>query len=140
MTYDLHVERIINAPSEAVFAARTSIATEREMTRRADPTADVRGEVLVGRARVAEWGPEDARCRVTQTFLEITEQKIVYAEVLEVPPSPVYTTTITETITPHGDGQTLFRFDVEGFPTEEERDLHREGYGIVLDRLVAYLG
>jgi uncharacterized protein YndB with AHSA1/START domain len=134
MGYVLVVERVINAPTEVVHRART----EREITRMFDSTSDLTGEVRIGGKRIAKWGPEDGRCRVTQTFLEISPERIVYSELLEVPPSPVYTSIITETIQEQG-GKTFFQFHVEGFPTAEERDMHREGYNIVLDRLEAYL-
>lgn len=138
MSYELDVERLIDAPTEDVYRARTDVGIEREIGQMFDSTSSMSGEVRLGGTRVGEWGPENRRYRVTQTFLEITQDRIVYSELLEVPPSPVYTSTITETIRDQ-DGKTLFHFHVEGFPNAEERDMHREGYNIVLDRLEAYL-
>jgi uncharacterized protein YndB with AHSA1/START domain len=138
MTYELDVRRVIDAPREVVYRARTDIDFERKISQMHDATSQLFGEVAVGKVRVAEWGPNESRCRVTQTFLEVDENRGVYSELLEVPPSPVYETLITETMLPE-DGKTLFHFHVEGFPTTEERDMHREGYNIVLDRLENYL-
>jgi|TARA_Y100000310_G_scaffold232707_1_gene235561 uncharacterized protein YndB with AHSA1/START domain len=138
MGHELDVQRLIDAPVDTVFRSRIDLDTEREISRMYNPTADISGEVRVGANRIIAWGTEDKRCRVTQTFLEIGVNRVVYSELLEVPPSPVYVSTITETMQPQGE-RTLFQFHVEGFPTAEERDMHSEGYNIVLDRLQGYL-
>lgn len=136
MPYELDVRRLIDAPVELVSRARTDIDIQREIAKANDGSAKLSGEIRVGGKRVEEWQQGDRTCRVTQTYLEIGPDR-VYSELLELPPSPVYESTITETLTPQ-DGKTLFWFHVEGFPTEQERDIHRKGYNIVLDRLEAW--
>ena len=103
-----------------------------------DASDRLAGEIGVGKQLVVTWTQDGVACRVTATFREVVPGRVVYEELLEVPPSPLYISKITETMQDHG-GKTLFRFHVEGFPTPEERDIHRVGYNIVLDRLERYL-
>lgn len=57
MSYVLDVERLIDAPADVVYRARTDVGLERTITRMFDDTADVYGEMCIGRARILEWGP-----------------------------------------------------------------------------------
>lgn len=134
MSYDHRAERLIGAPIEAVFRARTDLELMRRLNDH--PISRASGEVRPGAAVRVEWGPsEDRLCRVTQVFDEVDPpRRLVYREVLEAPPSPVYESVITETFAER-DGKTLIAFHHAGFPTEQERDVHKQGYEIILDRL-----
>ncbi len=138
MSYELEVERLIDAPVDVVYRAQTDVEIKRKIAAMHDASAGFAGEIGVGRQLVVTWIQDGTDCRVTATFREVAPGRVVYEELLEVPPSPVYVSTVTETMQDRG-GKTLFRFHVEGFPTAAERDMHRVGYNIVLDRLEQYL-
>ena len=134
MAYDLKLDGLINASIEAVFHARTDSDVLRRLNDH--PISCVSGDLRVGGSRVVEWGPsEDKLCRVTQVFREIERPyRLVYAELLEVPPSPVYESVISESFAA-SDGGTVLTFHVVGFPSVEERDLHTRGYRLAFERL-----
>jgi uncharacterized protein YndB with AHSA1/START domain len=130
----LKVEGLVDASVEAVFHARTDLDVLRRLNDH--PISRVSGDLCVGGTRIIEWGPsEEKLCRVTQVFREIERlRRLVYTELLEVPPSPVYESVICESFAER-DGKTLLTFRIEGFPTVEERDLHTRGYQLAFERL-----
>jgi uncharacterized protein YndB with AHSA1/START domain len=132
--YNLKVRGLVDAPVEAVFHARTDLDVLRQLNDH--PISRVSGELRVGGTRIIEWGTsEEMLCRVTHVFRRIESPHcLVYVELLEVSPSPVYETIISESFT-ECDGRTLLTFRITGFPTVEERDLHTRGYQLAFERL-----
>ena len=137
MSYELKVDRLLDASIEVVFHARTDPDVQRRLN--AHPISRASADLRVGGTACLEWGPsEDGLCRVTQVYREVERpHRLVYTEVLEAAASPVYESVITETFEERA-GRTLLTFHHQGFPTADERDLHRRGYHIILDRLEKY--
>jgi uncharacterized protein YndB with AHSA1/START domain len=72
---------------------------------------------------------------VSHVYREVDPpRRIAYTEVLEAPGTPLYGSLITEMFELRHGG-TLLTFQHQGFPTPEERDIHRRGYQIIIERL-----
>jgi len=134
MSYDLTVGRLIDAPADDVFAARTDPEIQRSLN--AHPISRASSDLRGGGVATLEWGAsEEELYRVHQVYREIDRpHQLVYDEVLYAPGTPVYNSVITETFEERG-GKTFLTFHHEGFPTVEERETHTRGYHIILDRL-----
>jgi len=137
VSYDLTISGTIAASAEEVFRARTDPELQRRLN--AHPISRASVDLRVGGKARLEWGPsEDALCRVSQVYQQIDPpRRITYREVLEEPDAPIYESVITE-IFDEWPGGTLLTFHHEGFPSAEERDKHRQGYHIILERLQKY--
>lgn len=128
MTYEFQTERLIDASPEDVFDALTDPAHQREWWGAEADIVRATGDAHVGgRARV-EWGPdENSLLSSDMVYLEIDRpHRLVYTEVVTEPRHPAYECVLTFTLEAVG-GKTRLVLVHTGFPTEEERDVHRRG-------------
>lgn len=142
MSYDLHVERLMDATREEAFdafLAREAI----EDWYRVEP--QWHAEVVAYDARVGGTtsvvfaDPQVGwSCREDMTYRELTRpDRIVYDQLFTATKdsqSNAYETMVTVTFTEQ-DGKTLLSLSETGYPEASERDAHANGWPAFLDRL-----
>jgi uncharacterized protein YndB with AHSA1/START domain len=134
----LRIERVIDAPREAVFAAWTTAAAMEEWYRDGD---DYTARVLEldlrvgGRYRI-EFGPAGQQQYLeTGVYVEIDPPaRLVMTETLEGIGFGWADTTVTVELEDH-DGKTRLTLVHEHFPTSEHRDGAVHGWPGFLDRI-----
>jgi uncharacterized protein YndB with AHSA1/START domain len=135
----LRIERLIDAPPEAVFRAWTS-REAMEVWYRDRPDDDVRVvelDVRVGGGYCVEFGPAGEKPYVeTGTYREIDPpNRLVMSETLDSPEGTQWSdTTVTVTLEAH-DGKTRLVLLHENFPSVEHRDGAGGGWPGFIDRL-----
>jgi uncharacterized protein YndB with AHSA1/START domain len=142
MSYELRVERLIDATPEEVFDAYTDAEEQKIWFAILNEGLIVEQEVdlRVGGKWVSAWGtaPEEL-FRETQTF-EVIERphRLVTKSTGSTPDGATLDTDVEVTFTEQG-GKTLMAVHQTGFPTEEMRDFFAETAWIgAFERLNAY--
>lgn len=137
-TYELNLERTLEAPVDRVWAALTDAG---QIARWYGPGEEFRIEVLEwdcrvgGRYRVAMHHPDGQTHTCFGVFKQIEpNQRISYTWAWEG--QPPMDTVVTFALTADGEG-TRLEFTHAGFPAEEVRDQHRMGWSGSLERLAA---
>lgn len=137
MSYDLKLERLIDARAQQVFDAFIDADAMKEWY------LDHPGwivEVLACDARVGgttsvAFGPGDERYREDMTYREFDRpHRLVYAATFWMPDGSSFDTVVTITFDVQ-DGKTLLTLVQTGFPNAEQRDAHRGGWPGFIDRL-----
>jgi len=138
----LRIERVIDAPREAVFAAWTT-ADAMEEWYRDGPDYEARVielDVRVGGGYRIEWGPAgEPPYRETGVYLEVVApSRLVITETLEGPGDAGWRDThLTVELEDHA-GKTLLKLTHE-LPTREHRDGAAGGWPGFLDRIERYV-
>ncbi len=138
----LHIERVIDAPREAVFAAWTTAAAMEEWYRDG-PDYEARVielDVRVGGGYRIEWGPAgEPPYRETGVYLEIdAPARLVITETLEGPGDAGWRDThLTIELEDH-DGKTRLKLTHE-LPTRDHRDGAAGGWHGFIDRIERYV-
>lgn len=126
MSYQLTVERVIEAPAEAVFDAFTDAGAQRVWMRAAgDPDAilETRCDLRVGGEWVAAWGPSrDELYRETNVFQVVDRPRRLVMATTSSTPDGFSLDTTTEVTVEEQDGKTRMTVVQRGFPTGELRD------------------
>lgn len=138
----LRIERLIDAPPEAVFDAwTTSAAMERWYADGDDFVARVvELDVRVGGRYRVEFGPAGAAPYVEYgEYLEVDRpRRLSMTETLEGVEAPWSDTRVTVELQDDG-GKTRLVLTHEGFPTTAHRDLASGGWPGFLDRIATLL-
>ena len=143
MSYELRVERLIDATPEEVFDAYTDPAAQQEWFTILDPDMIVVNEVdlRVGGTWVSSWGfSPDAMFHETNTF-EVVDRphRLVSTSVGSAPDGSSLETHVEVTFADDA-GKTRVTVVQTGFGSAEERDFFaREAWQGAFDRIVAYL-
>jgi uncharacterized protein YndB with AHSA1/START domain len=126
VSYQLTVERVIEAPAEAVFDAFTDAGAQRVWMRAAgDPDAilETRCDLRVGGEWVAAWGPSrDELYRETNVFQVVDRPRRLVMATTSSTPDGFSLDTTTEVTFEERDGKTRMTVVQRGFPTGELRD------------------
>ena len=135
----LRIERLIDAPADALFRAWTTRAAMETWYRdRPDDVVRVVDlDVRVGGRYRVEFGPAGEKPYVESgEYLEIAPpHRLVMSETLDAPDgTPWSGTTVTVTFEPRGD-KTLLVLVHENFPSTEQRDNAASGWPGFLDRI-----
>lgn len=143
MSYELRVERLIDATPEEVFDAYTDPVAQQGWFTILDPEMIVHNEVdlRVGGKWVSSWGfsPEEM-FHETNTF-EVVERpyRLVSTSVGSAPGGASIETHVEMTFVEE-DGKTLVTVVQTGFATAEERDFFAgQAWEGAFDRIAAYL-
>jgi uncharacterized protein YndB with AHSA1/START domain len=142
MSYDLKVERLIDASPEQVFDAYTDPAAQKIWYTILDEGMIVENEVdlRVGGTWVSAWGRSpDEMFRETNTF-EVVDRphRLVSKSSFDSPDGSTLETDLEVTFRESG-GKTLMTVVQSGFPTKELRDFVADTAWIgAFDRLNAY--
>jgi len=139
MTYDFTIERMFDASPAEVFDAMLDPDAQREWWTDGRPV-ETRADLRVGGTAYIEWETDDGHtCRAEQVFVVLERPtRIVLKETVHEPDAPVYECTLTFSLEARA-GKTFLTLHHEGFPSEAERDRHRDGTMIFLDRLQHYI-
>jgi len=145
VSYELRVERVIEAPAEVVFDAFTDAGAQQVWMRDTDDDPDAiletRCDLRVGGRWVAAWGPSrDELYRETNVFQVVDRpRRLVMATTSTTPDGDRLDTTVEVTFEDH-DGKTRMTVVQRGFPTAELRDYFAttawQGVLDALDRFV----
>jgi len=140
VTYAFTVERVFAASPEVTFDEMLDPRAQLEWWGGDGDIVRATCDLRVGGTATIEWGPSEATLiRTDQRFREIERpHRLVYAETVRQAGFPVYECLLTFTLVPVGN-QTRMTLVHSGFPTPEQRDLHKYGTGIGFDRLAKHL-
>ncbi len=137
MTYDLHLERLVDATPEEVFDAFTDPAAHREWyldgpDHEVESTVDLR----VGGVWTTSFGPRGAvPYREENRFSEVVRPtRLVYRSTFTMPDGSCFDTDLVVTFEAKGD-KTLLTVLQSGFERESDRNDHQGGWPSFLDRL-----
>jgi uncharacterized protein YndB with AHSA1/START domain len=126
MSYELTVERIIEASAEEVFDAFTDTAAQQVwMQASGDPDTimETRCELRVGGSWVAAWGPSrEELYRETNVFQVVDRPHRLVMATTSTTPDGFSLETTTEVTFQEQDGKTRMTVVQRGFPTPEVRD------------------
>ncbi|HEX5096496.1 MAG TPA: SRPBCC domain-containing protein [Acidimicrobiia bacterium] len=139
----LRIERIIDAPADAVFGAwTTEEAMEQWYAEGDDPVVNVvELDVRVGGRYHVEWGPRGAEPYVeTGVYIEIDRpHRLVMRETLRGPGVDGWEDTTVTVEFEDVEGKTRLVLEHVGFPSTEARDGARGGWPGFIDRLERYV-
>jgi uncharacterized protein YndB with AHSA1/START domain len=137
----LHLERVLHAPRERVFAACVEPAQLAEWWGPAGFTTlkvelDVREG---GRYRITMQPPDEEPFHLRGRYAEVDPpQRLAYTFEYEEPDPDDQETLVTLSFFDHPDG-TRVAFDQGSFATQARYDLHETGWSETFDRLAEYL-
>jgi uncharacterized protein YndB with AHSA1/START domain len=137
MTYDLTLERSIDAPPEVVFDAFTDSGAQHDLYADApDWVVESECDLRVGGRWTIVFGPPGRKpARETNVFEEIERpRRLVYRSTMALPDGSTLDTRIEATFEPDG-GRTRVRVVQSGFPAAEMRDEYASGWTSILDAL-----
>jgi uncharacterized protein YndB with AHSA1/START domain len=137
MSYDLKLDRLIDASPEEVFAAFTDAdAIEVWYGVHVDGVVQVLAyDLRIGGMTSVEFGTSDVRYREDMRFREIDRpHRLVYVETFTHPDGRTSETVVTVTFDEQ-NGKTLLTLVHGGFATKEERDATKGGWPSFIDRL-----
>ena len=145
MTYELTVQRVLDAPPAAVFEAFTDEAAMREWYRGPDDPPDAIVEVTcdprVGGRWVAAWGDSpEAVFRETNVFTVVDPpHRLAMSSSASTPDGQTLDTEVEITFEEYGD-RTRVTIVQRGFPAEEVRDYFATHAWVgALERIAHYL-
>lgn len=145
MTYDLKIERLIEAPPEVVFDAFVDPAAQKVLyDNEAEPTWTVESELdlrVGGTWTIAFGKAGDEPFRETNVFTDIDRpRRIVFdSTMFTAGYGRTYDTTVTVTFEER-DGKTLLTIVQTGFERHEDRDRIEGGWPSILDALERIVG
>jgi uncharacterized protein YndB with AHSA1/START domain len=141
VTLDIHLERIIDASPAEAFAAWTDPAARLEWYAPqegwiVEATADLR----VGGEWMARFGAtRDEMYTEAGVFTEVDPpHRVAYTNVFTFPDGRSFTTTNVVTFEAV-DGKTRLVVEDNGYPNEQQRDAHQNGWPAFLDSYERYL-
>jgi len=142
MTYELRLERLINAKPEVLFDMFTQPGGQAAFYRQNEPGWIVRSEcdLRVGGVWSVEFGPSpDQICRHQHLFQVIERPRRLVMTTTETRLDGSSFDTETELLFEEQGGQTLMKMFSRGYPTEELRDEHSIGLPEAFAQLDAFV-
>jgi uncharacterized protein YndB with AHSA1/START domain len=137
MTYDLKLERVIDATPEEVFDAFTDRDAMKDWySVDAGWQADVESHdpTVGGRTTIVFGGDEKFREDITYVEIERPRRLVYEEDMRRLADNGGYVTRVTVTFEPE-EGKTLLTLVQEGFHVADRRDAHVEGWPQFIDRL-----
>jgi uncharacterized protein YndB with AHSA1/START domain len=126
MSYELRVERVLDAPPEEVFDAFTDTEAQQVWMRHPDDPdgiLETRSDPRVGGEWVAVWGPtRDELYRETNVYQVVDRPHRLVMATTSTAPDGASLETTTEVLFEEKDGGTRMTVVQRGFPTAEIRD------------------
>jgi uncharacterized protein YndB with AHSA1/START domain len=147
MSYELRVERVLNASAEEVFDAYTDVAAQRVWFRLGpegpdeDSIVEIEGDVRVGGVWEAVWGNSRDQLFRERGVFEALERprRVVMASTVWTPDGQSTSSTVEVTFDEH-DGKTRMIVVQRGLPSTEVRDfLTSTAWPGAFDRIERYL-
>jgi uncharacterized protein YndB with AHSA1/START domain len=137
VSYDLRLERVLDAPPEVVFDAFVDPVAQHDLYADApDWVVESECELRVGGLWTIAFGPPGRKpARETNVFEEIERpRRLVYRSTMALPSGSTFDTRMHVTFEPVG-GKTRMTIVQRGFPTADVRDEFSSGWGSILDAL-----
>jgi uncharacterized protein YndB with AHSA1/START domain len=135
----LHLERVIDAPRAAVFAAWTTAAAMEEWYRDGDDHVArvLELDVRVGGGYRIEWGPAGQPLYRELGVYEVVEppERLVMTETLDTGDGGGWANTRLTVELEDQNGKTLLKLTHERFPSRDHRDAASGGWPGFLDRI-----
>lgn len=145
MTYELRLERVIDASPGDVFDAFVDPETQEDLygdEQEANWVVESEVDLRVGGVWTIEFGKlGEVPFRETNCFIEVDRpERLVFASTMfKGPYGGSYDTRVTVTFEER-DGRTLLTILQTGFENEEERDMIQNGWPTILGRLNNLVG
>ncbi len=138
MSYDLKVERLLDATPEEAFDAFIDGDAMKDWYQ-IEPSWDVelvKAEPNVGGTTVIRFGNSEQgwECREDLTYRELDRPNRIVFGMTFATSAMSYDTVVTVTFEEQG-GKTLLTLSETGYPTAEERDAHQNGWPSFLAKL-----
>ena len=140
MSHDIRIVRLYDSPAENVFdvwvdpAARTQWYADRP-----GDEVEAQTDLRVGGEWFVDFGRPGERYREHGVFLEIDRpRRLVYTETFTYPDGRTFETTVTVEFADHG-GKTELTLIEAGYPDEDTRRGHEQGWPGFLDRIADLL-
>jgi uncharacterized protein YndB with AHSA1/START domain len=137
MSYDLRLERLLDATPDEVFEAFVDPDAMLEWYQD-NPgwNVEVRAcDCRVGGTTIVAFGPGDDRYIEEMTYSAVDRPgRLAYTEVFRMPGGSSFTTEITMTFEAQ-DAKTMLTIVQTGFPDSAQRDAHQGGWPGFIDRL-----
>ena len=143
MTHDLRMERVLDAPPEAVFDAFTDPDAQREMYADApDWVIHSECDLRIGGRWTIEFGPPGSRPAREACVFEVIERpgRLEYRSTMTMPGGSSIDTRTRVTFEATAAGQTRVTVVQSGFPSAQARDEFADGWSEILgglDRVIA---
>jgi uncharacterized protein YndB with AHSA1/START domain len=137
VSYDLRLDRVLDAPPEVVFDAFVDPAAQHDLYADApDWVVESECDLRVGGRWTIAFGPPGREpARETNVFEEIERpRRLVYRSTMVLPSGSTLDTQIEVTLEPEG-GKTRMTLVQRGFPTAGMRDEYASGWISILDAL-----
>jgi uncharacterized protein YndB with AHSA1/START domain len=137
VTYDLRLERLINATPEEVFDAFTDPKAQQEWYQdQPGWVVDATCELRPGGRWVVAFGPPNAApYRESAVFTEVKRPlRVAYKSTFHMPDGRSFDTTLVVTFEAR-QGKTLLTIVQSGFEREQDRNDHQGGWPGFLERL-----
>ena len=135
----LHLERVIDAPREAVFAAWTTAAAMEEWYRDGEEhtVRVLELDVRVGGGYRIEWGPAGQPPHLENGVYEVVEPpaRLVMTETLDTADGGGWSNTRVTVELEDQNGKTLLKLTHENLPSREHRDGAAGGWPGFIDRI-----
>ena len=137
MSYDLKIERLIDAPPEEVFDSFVDPEANKQwFADRAEDTVTATCDLRVGGMWSVAFGPSsDELYREDNEFVEVDPpRRLAYGSKFTNPDGSSFHTDLVVTFEDQG-GKTLLTILQTGFESEQERNAHQGGWPGFIDRL-----
>lgn len=137
MSYDLTLDRVLDAPPEVVFDAFVDPTAQHDLYADAPEwTVESECDLRVGGRWTVSFGPPGREpARETNVFEEVERPKrLVYRSTMVLPGGSTLNTTMEVTFEAEA-GQTRMTIVQRGFPTADVREEHGGGWVSILDAL-----
>lgn len=139
---NVHLERLIDAPVEVVFANWVDPLARLEWYAPHEGwLVEARSDLRVGGAWFARFGPADGDRWTEEGEYTVVDppHRVSYTTKFSHPNGEFFWTLTTITLTDAGGGKTLLRLDDNGFPNETERAAHEGGWPDFVDSFTRYV-
>ena len=137
MTYELKLERLIDATAEEVFDAFTDADAQKEWyVDQPGWRVDASGELRVGGRWETSFGPPGAApFRESNVYTEVRRpSRLAYTSRFHMPDGRTFDTKLVVTFEPK-QGKTLLTIVQSEFVSEQDRNDHQGGWPGFIDRL-----
>lgn len=137
MSYDLRLERLIDASPEEVFDAFTDPKAQQEWYRDQEGwNVEAKGELRAGGRWEVAFGPaNEVPYREANVFTTVDRpRRLAYTSTFHLPDGRSFETALVVTFEAK-QGKTLLTVVQTGFASERDRDDHRGGWPGFLERL-----
>lgn len=136
MSFDVRLERVIDAPPDAAFHHWVDAGARRGWYAPEEGwIVEAETDLRVGGAWSVSFGPTRQEMYRDEGVFEVVDppRRLVYNVIMRFPDAQSFETTVTVTFEETRDGKTLLTLLDTGYPSEKQRAAHESGWPAFLD-------